>query len=91
MSMPAPPDCCHCPDPAACARVCRDCPCPHCADRRAAQRAVCLECVRWIATLGTLTRAQVQLVAWERGETVEDTRTALLAAYHAQHKENADE
>jgi hypothetical protein len=44
--------------------------------------------VRWIATLGTLTRHHVQLAAWERGETVEATRSALLAAYHHQHKEN---
>ena len=84
MMMPPPADCCHCDNTGNCGRVCRR---AHCVQRRTDQRAVCLECVRWIATLGTLTRAQVQLVAWERGETVEDTRTALLAAYHAQHKE----
>lgn len=45
----------------------------------------CLTCAAWLSRM--FTPDDLTLIALDRGETVDRTRTALLTAYHAYHKE----
>ena len=60
--------------------------CPHCIDG-----CPCRECLAWLARLGSAMRLQLQIVADDRGCTIDQARADVLAAYHRYHLEATDD
>lgn len=78
-------NCPHCID--GCVHgICQVCPCPYCTACRP-----CRECIAWIARLGSAMRLQLQIVADDRGCTIDQARADVLAAYHRYHLEATDD
>ena len=83
--MSSPNPCPHCVDGACVHRVCDVCPCPVCVTAR----TPCAVCVTWIGRLGASLHPQLVTVATDRGTTVTEARTQVLAAYHRYHQEDS--
>ena len=83
--MSSPDPCPHCVDSACVHRVCDVCPCPACV----VARIPCPACVTWVGRLGASFRQQMIDVATDRGTTVTEARTEVLAAYHRYHQEDS--